>query len=253
MNNQEKQRIKEEEIFREEVRKSLTSTEKKDWTKSINSPLFIWFISTIVLGLFSYYFQQNKIKNEAMFQIEYSIEKIDTELENRISQFWTNLKPFIDTKFEYSRDYTFTNQIDSVQFVTYWNCFKNAPALNPKLSSNIYKEYVNRNTISLIIEQIHNLEKQQDLKLETRNSGRFFTYSKKKLSSQDSLVINQIYKMRNAINYISSDKILFGKFDTIKPSQIWQPFKENVIIRRWNKYFPYTNTLLNWHPSVSDL
>jgi hypothetical protein len=253
MDEKEKQKIRNEEIFRDEVRKKLSDSSSSKLNKFVNSPLFIWFISTIVIGIFSYFFQKNDFDRKIHFQREKSISKIDVEIESRISQFWINLKPYINNESKRISDFKFTKQLDSLKFANYWNVFKNAPSLNLKSSSNIYPEYANRNTVSLMIEQINNLKDQQDLALDFKYSGRLFNYNKEKLTLKDSIVIEQVFKMRHVANFILSDKIFVGKFDTMKPIEVWKTFKNNIIIDRWNKDFPYTSIFINWHRDTSDL
>lgn len=97
---EEKERIRAEEIFRHEVQQQLSSERKKDsrlWN-IINSAFFLWFMSTIIVGIISFSYsnfvrnrEDQRRKEEASQIIEQekriAARKIDAEVSNRLYYF----------------------------------------------------------------------------------------------------------------------------------------------------------------------
>jgi hypothetical protein len=84
LSEEDKQRIKEEEIFRSEVQKSLSgqrpeTAHKRLWA-FFNTSLGIWVLSTIAVGLFGWMYAQWQVGQQNAEQIR----KIDVEIHARI-------------------------------------------------------------------------------------------------------------------------------------------------------------------------
>lgn len=100
LTEEEKERIRAEEIFRYEIQQQLTNERKKDsrlWN-IINSAFFLWFMSTIIVGVISVSYsnfvknrEDQRRKEEAAQIIEQekrvAARKIDAEVSNRLYYF----------------------------------------------------------------------------------------------------------------------------------------------------------------------
>jgi hypothetical protein len=80
LSEDDKMRIREEEIFRAEVQKELTTHNKNRVTTFLNSSLGIWVLSTLVVGLFGWSYAQWQTSRQNIEQIN----KLDAEIEARI-------------------------------------------------------------------------------------------------------------------------------------------------------------------------
>lgn len=92
---EDKERIMSEEIFRDEIRKSLREKEqdsfrKKTW-KLINSPIGLWLLSTVFVGSIVYFYNDTKLKNEILANNAATLHKLETETSNRLQQFRLSL------------------------------------------------------------------------------------------------------------------------------------------------------------------
>lgn len=88
LSKNQKAQIRAEEIYRNEVRKQLQKELKGDsWKsrtiKALNSPLAIWFLSTVVIGIFTLLY--NKIKHQK--ENSETILKLDREITSRLAYF----------------------------------------------------------------------------------------------------------------------------------------------------------------------
>ena len=105
---EDKERIKFEEIFREEIRKILREKEqssfrKKSW-KIINSPFGLWLLSTVLVGLVVFFYNDNKLKNEISVNNAATIQKLETETSNRLQHFKLALTNQEPSKIYYQKD-----------------------------------------------------------------------------------------------------------------------------------------------------
>lgn len=241
LTEEEKARLKAEEIFRDEVRKSLPAKKSKPnsvWT-FLNSGLGIWFLSTIVIGFFTYLFNEYKENKKTATEQETKIQQIDLEIESRISQFWVHIEPlikrdernYLDTNFSL-KDNVFYDTLN-----TLWEAFKNPPTFNPKLTATIYKDYDTRTTISLMIELATVLEQKYGL-TKNYNTGidAEIRFSKKELNERQ-----EIENIESAATFIGGNGIFYSPYPSVK--EIWKSFNEKIIINRWDKIFPYTDCL----------
>src|ERR1700753_1358863 len=96
----EKKRILAEETFREKVRQQLRKPDKKQSTlwMLVNSAFFLWFMSTIIIGLVSFSYtvwdrsrEEQRRKDEDARAIErekrLTAKKLDAEISNRLYYF----------------------------------------------------------------------------------------------------------------------------------------------------------------------
>jgi hypothetical protein len=79
LSNKEKERIKEEEIFRAKVQKGLAVPQNK-LIKFLNSSLGIWLLSTLVLGFYGWAYSSYQTSQ----QNEEIVRKLDIEIEARL-------------------------------------------------------------------------------------------------------------------------------------------------------------------------
>jgi hypothetical protein len=88
---EDKERIKSEEIFREEIRKALMEKERASFRKIswnfFNSPFGLWLLSTVLVGLTVYFYNDSKLRNEISANNSATIQKLETETSNRLQQF----------------------------------------------------------------------------------------------------------------------------------------------------------------------
>jgi hypothetical protein len=255
MTVEEKSKIKQEEIFREEVRKEFISKEEKKskiWTFA-NSSFFLWFLSAVVVGLGSYYYNQHQQDLVTESQRSRRINQLDFEIENRISDFWLNLEPFINKATSPQNSWISFNsnfKMDTLQY--FWKAFKNAPNANPKFSTTVYEEFDKRTTPSLMFELSTLLEDKYQLKVIDLVDEKS-NILKKKIGKQDSINSVEIRKVRNAAIFISENAIFKDKH--IKSpvlggnpwvGELWDIFKKKIVKNRWNTYFDYRRVLWDY-------
>jgi hypothetical protein len=87
LTEEEKERIRREEIFRAEVRASLDSDShhpaEKVW-KFLNSPFGLWVLSSILLGLLTWSYSQWQASETDSVKRRDTIKRIDTEIASRL-------------------------------------------------------------------------------------------------------------------------------------------------------------------------
>ena len=92
LSDQDKEHIRQEEIFREEVRGLLNKEDKattfraKCW-RFVNTSFGIWLLSTVVVGLVSWGYANWSEAKQNDAKSKESIRKLDLELFARISNF----------------------------------------------------------------------------------------------------------------------------------------------------------------------
>jgi hypothetical protein len=241
LTDEEKLKIKAEEVFRNEVKKSFNTDKKISFLTFLNSGLGIWFLSTIVIGLFTYCFNEYKETQKITNERNTKIKQLDLEIESRISQFWVHCDPLVNQS-----DTTLPLKIgisyDTVKL--FWETFKNPPSFNPKLVTTIYKDYETRTTISLMIELSTLLQEKYEIstKPEKVSSDTSHQTVLKQMGETDAKKYNEIKKIENAATFIGGNGIYYK---TDKPSikEIWESFLDKIITDRWNYTFPYTDCL----------
>jgi hypothetical protein len=85
---EKKEQIKHEEIFREEVRRELTGPSSRvgRFIGFLNSPLGIYFLSTVLIGLLSFGFTRWQAAKEHQIAAEEQLRKVSVEISFRIRQ-----------------------------------------------------------------------------------------------------------------------------------------------------------------------
>jgi len=203
------------------------STQNKFW-EFIKSGFGIWCLSTIIIPIFLFCFNNYRQHQKEQFEKLEKINQLDLEIESRISQFWVHLSTNVNLKD--TVNYSFKQGISPDTINVFWNAFKNPPSFNPKLMTTIYKEYDSRTTVSLIIELSTFLE--QTTKRKT------IIYKRKENAEKN----GDIDDIKYAAAFIAGD----GIYDYPNPpsvKEIWKLFSKNIIIGRWYILFPYTDCL----------
>jgi hypothetical protein len=88
LSDSDRDRIRSEEIFRDEVRRELsanqpTSRGKRVWSL-LNNPFSIWFLSTVVIGLLTFAYSAHQERLRASARLSETLQKLDTEIAGRI-------------------------------------------------------------------------------------------------------------------------------------------------------------------------
>jgi hypothetical protein len=241
LTEEEKTKIKAEEVFRDEVRKSLNTKEKNGFWTFLNTSLGIWFLSTIMIGLFTYFFNDYNETKKVTNKREDKIKQLDLEIESRISQFWVNLYPLVnqsDSTLPLKEGISY----DTVKVI--WEAFKNPPSFNQNIITSIYKEYEKRTTISLIIElsTLLQVKYQVSIKPEKISYDVAHPTVLKPMKKDEAEKYQEIRKIVDAATFIGGNGI-FYKSDRPSIEEIWESFADKIIFDRWNYSFPYTDCL----------
>nr|WKN38232.1 hypothetical protein K4G66_05900 [Tunicatimonas sp. TK19036] len=241
LTDDEKARIKAEEVYREEIKKSLADKKQDSnpfWV-FLNSGLGLWFLSTIVIGLFTYLFNEYKEDKRTNAEQESKIKQLDLEIESRISQFWVHIEPLIkrDERNYIDSTYSLREGVSYDTLSILWDAFKNPPSFNPKLMTTIYREYDTRTTISLMIELATVLEQKYGL---TKNH-HVGLEGEIRFSKEEFMHRQEIDNIESAAISIGGNGIFSERHPTVK--EIWIYFNGNIIVHRWDKLFPYTDCL----------
>ena len=123
----DKQRIKEEEIFRAEIQRELIKPQNKV-IKFLNTSLGIWLLSTLALGLYAWAYS----RIQATQQNEDTVRRLDIEIEARIASSALQLE-------------TIVNNGQSVSKVFVWHLLS-----APNNDRAVQNEFSNRNLRSLL-------------------------------------------------------------------------------------------------------
>lgn len=161
----DKIRIKNEEVFREEIKKSLTPP-KSSLRKTIdffNTSLGSWILTSLLIGVVTFTYNYFTDRNQKIKEKEASVQKINLELESRFFQFQSLLEsleslrnennPQSDASggFELGNSRLMQTFIQTGIYDT-WITFKNGRQ-NEFLSIQ-YPEFKDRSIISLLSELI---------------------------------------------------------------------------------------------------
>lgn len=89
LTDEEKTKLREEEIFRSEVRASLIERPRglARVMKSLSTPLGIWFLSSVVLGFGSFWYNEFTASKEASRVRNEKIRRLDNEIHYRLTEF----------------------------------------------------------------------------------------------------------------------------------------------------------------------
>lgn len=144
---EEMEKIKSEEIYRDEIRKKLSenkdsSFSKKSW-RFLNSSFGIWLLSTVIVGLIVYFYNMNKLQNEISVNEAATIHKLETESSHRLQQFTFTLSKHESTEIYDNKD-KLAYMIDGILF--------NSTTHTPIRPAYIFPEFKERTMSSLLYE-----------------------------------------------------------------------------------------------------
>ena len=92
ISEQEKEKIRQEEIYRREIRQEIAKTAQRDtFTQKIwaflNCPLGLWFLSTIAIGIISWSYSQWQANQVQIQEYQKQRRKLNMEVASRIQTF----------------------------------------------------------------------------------------------------------------------------------------------------------------------
>jgi hypothetical protein len=171
LSNSDKKRIRKEEIFRKEVQRKLDdekpspSRKKRIWDL-LNSSFVLWFLSTLVIGLFGWMYSNYQERAKADNQKKELIRKLDTEINNRLQDtnyYLYGLKATAGNKN--TSDLPILSPISvferTIKRLDGIEAESNRPLVG------VYPEYKERGFVSLVIELKSVVEEDEQDKLET--------------------------------------------------------------------------------------
>ena len=224
LSEEEINKLKEEERLRFEIRSSLSSAKKNGLWEFLNSAFGLWVLSTIVVGSLSYgitsylnYLQKQRTAKmevaQAHQRLETKIQRLDIEIESRLSQFLAELEKFKDPS-----GYVFRQNADLKDIHDLWDKLKRAPVNRDGQITSNYEEYRHSSLVSLVIELDEALEQFPEIHDYPAEKGE---------------------SLKDVANSIISNRIFWNNASTLM--DIWKTFKESIITSRWNGRFPYTD------------
>lgn len=249
LTNDDRTRIRQEELFRQEIQKELSAKEVSPlWKQAFSS---FWTVANSTLGFFilSTFFLPYAITRFTRAQSEAQaaartrhvqaerVQHLDMEIEGRLAQFLANVEPLVivppDRQFSLRAPYTLSD------IRRQWKIFKMAPSANAEQSS-IYNEFRARTTVSLVVElssilkaQAEN-EKAETEKAETEKAIPNTTEHTQQLKSRAHA------RLLDIARHIQTDAIF-----QVEPSNkflpIWQILYQRILDERWTNLFPYTD------------
>jgi hypothetical protein len=164
MDKETRRRMREEEIFRQEVRKELEAEDankskpKAVW-KALNSSFAIWFLTTVVIGLITWSYAAYSDYRQAATRKDEGIQRLDTEIAGRVGAALNvieNMKAEMNQGTAY---YPRTGVFDEV--VKTLDLSPGAPR-----RGGVYPDFRERSFRSLLVElqRLESKETQNDLK-----------------------------------------------------------------------------------------
>jgi len=167
LSDEEKQHLRAEEIFRQEVRLELKAAAPKQskmgrfWS-ALNTPFVLWMLSSVLIGFFGWAYSTIQSSRDANARNEELVRKLDVEITNRIQETLGVIGPFVNevvlTEREASRiiEVPALGAPDRVSGLVERAASRAIAILNnaPKAdrASGIYPEYNWRTFLSLIAE-----------------------------------------------------------------------------------------------------
>lgn len=236
LSEEEKTKVKAEEIYRSEIRDEINQEKAKDKPSRlwifVNSSIFLWFLSTVAVGGITYVWtvEQNRrtderIKlqkeSEMLLARKNQIDKLNLEIEGRLSQFLVDVEQLVEKSPQkpiYNSPYKLQKPYTGEDIFKKWTAMKISPR-NAQTASVIYSEFADRGIVSLIVE----LDKLQ----QESNLGESNTENNSEL--------------KTVVARIQSDAI-FDYYDKSKQNEflpIYLKFQEMIMRREWSATFPY--------------
>jgi hypothetical protein len=239
LTNDDRTRIRQEELFRQEIQKELSAKEVSPlwkqafssfWTVA-NSTLGFFILSTIFLPYAITRFTRAQSEAQAAARTRHvqaeRVQHLDLEIEGRLAQFLANVEPLVidphDRQFSLRAPYTLSD------IRRQWRIFKMAPSANAEQSS-IYNEFRARTTVSLVVELSSILKAQA----ENEKAIPHTTEHTQQLKSRAHA------RLLDIARHIQTDAIF-----QVEPSNkflpIWQILYQRILDERWTNLFPYTD------------
>jgi hypothetical protein len=100
LSTEDKDRIRAEEVFREEVRRELADKKDGSVLRFLNSALGIWLLSTIVVGLFSWSYTVWKDSRASASQRAETVRRLEAEIASRV-QFLQSYLPSVQNREDF--------------------------------------------------------------------------------------------------------------------------------------------------------
>jgi hypothetical protein len=226
------QRIREEELFRLEVRSELAAEiqnkaqaepkKNKVWL-FLNSTLGMWVLGTVALGLVSFGYTTYTDYRTQKQERSTRIRKLDLEIEWRLSQFIMALEPYAahDEKGAFVSPLRLKPEYTGQHVLKLWHRYKDLPANNGP--QTIHAEFEKRNLASLMVELDSILTEEERRKPESEDEETPFY---ELISS----AVNQTVVDLNLRDWNGDDLHRF----TV-------PFYQRVLLSRWRTTTPYTD------------
>lgn len=146
LSEDEKARIRLEEVFREELREELKTAKAKTWRKQalafFNSALGIWLLSSVALGFVTWTYSRWTETLTKERENREAVEKLEIEIAARIKRFCSLATP--STFSDISRD---SNETYFIALISLDN-----PSAQDKLSLGVFPEFAHRGLRSLLWE-----------------------------------------------------------------------------------------------------
>ena len=159
LSQEEYNKIELEEQIRNEIRNKLNPPKEKGIWDYANSAIVLWFLSSIVLGSFTWLYSSIEKSVEADNIRVGKIRMLDLEIEGRIYQFLMKTVREGDSLVLVSGSVIIpSNNITPLQISDLWFQFKKAPKESQVGYYSVYEQFDNRNTASLVVELTSLLE-----------------------------------------------------------------------------------------------
>jgi hypothetical protein len=239
LTNDDRTRIRQEELFRQEIQKELNAKEVSPlwkqafsnfWTVA-NSTLGFFILSTIFLPYAITHFTRAQSEAQAAARTRHAqaerVQHLDLEIEGRLAQFLANVEPLVivphDRQFSLRAPYSLSD------IRRQWRIFKMAPSANAEQSS-IYNEFHARTTVSLVVELSSILKAQAENEKAISNTTEHTQQLKSRAHA----------RLLDIARHIQTDAI-FQVAPSNKFLPIWQILHQRILDERWTHLFPYTD------------
>ncbi|HEX8148631.1 MAG TPA: hypothetical protein VF591_15730 [Pyrinomonadaceae bacterium] len=237
LSEEDRARIKAEEIYRQEVRDDLGRGKGKQsgvW-EFVNSSIFLWFLSTVAVGGITYAWtvHQNRVADERAAEQKRAevisarrelIGRLDLEIEGRLSQFLVDVEHMVAKP--YDARYSLAKPFTLEHIRRQWNVMKMPPRYSQ--ASAVYPEFAERGIVSLIIEldKLEQEARKEKGKTDAENAG----------AADGRGDITADRRLRRVAVDIQDDVIFDGK-DKPEFLPVYSEFKERIM--KWESMFPY--------------
>jgi hypothetical protein len=218
LTEEEKIRIQEEEIFRQEVRRHLEeqkpslSRGQKLW-EIFNKPFVLWALSTLLIGLISWMYSSYQARVKELAERKETTYRIDVEVRNRID---ATLEDLEGVKRAIQRGSKIWSPADA--YDTAWRGMNRMPGSQAAAANFGYPEYRNKDFQSLITELngLVSIDERPDLDRATKTLEQLKNRS-----------------MEADTNGSEPEKSNSTEASVKATEQVTQVINENILIPRW--------------------